>query len=483
MSSYSLSHLSDDAVTRALHTAAEAERQSDASLLAHIAEFDRRRLFLPTRFPSTFRYCVGELRMSEDMAYKRVHVARAARRFPIVFKAIADGRLNLSGAKLLAPHLTRGNAEELVAEATHKTRAEMQALLAGRLALARAMAPTGSTPAASEVALPAAGASEAADFATMCGEQAPGPVGIAGVYEAPAPISLPQLHVRVTPIAPGRYELVGVIGQESYEALMASRELLGHVVPSGNLAEVLERAIALQHAQLRKRRCGATDRPRVRAAKPGGHGASGASKPRPANPRHVPSAVRDAVWERDGGQCTFVGTGGHRCGSRDALELDHIEPVARGGQSTVANLRLMCRAHNQYVAEQTFGRDVVRGRREAAKRRRTEERLRKAAERERTEARKREIARQCEELGEALRNLGYRGDDQRRALAYCAERADASPEERLRHALGCMAPNARRELPSASFPDLTSGACDGDGTVRAAIASGEGGASSASIAC
>ena len=39
------------------------------------------------------------------------------------------------------------------------------------------------------------------------------------------------------------------------------------------------------------------------------------------------------------------------------LELDHIEPVALGGRSTVDNLRLCCRSHNSLHAEHVFGRE------------------------------------------------------------------------------------------------------------------------------
>jgi hypothetical protein len=204
--------------------------------------------------------------------------------------------------------------------------------------------------------------------------------------------------------------------------------------------EVVRRAIALQFAQLRKRRCAATDRPRRAAPGPS------------ADPRHVPAEVVRTVWERDGSQCAFVGTNGHPCESRDRLELDHVVAVARGGLSTVDNLRLLCRAHNQFTAECEFGKAAIDGQREAARRRRVEERMHKQADRERTEARKAEIGRQETALGGAFRNLGYRGADLARALAHCATRPDAPLEERLRHALRCMAPNVRRESPTASAP-------------------------------
>jgi hypothetical protein len=71
--------------------------------------------------------------------------------------------------------------------------------------------------------------------------------------------------------------------------------------------------------------------------------------------RHIPDAVRDAVFVRDGGRCTFVGTTGVRCGSRWAVQVDHVHPWAMGGTHNPANLRLLCGAHNRHAAEIVFG--------------------------------------------------------------------------------------------------------------------------------
>jgi 5-methylcytosine-specific restriction endonuclease McrA len=73
------------------------------------------------------------------------------------------------------------------------------------------------------------------------------------------------------------------------------------------------------------------------------------------------------VWKRDQGQCTFVSETGQRCPSRRFLELDHIDPVARGGRATVERMRLRCRAHNQYTAEYTFGADFMEEKRRQAR--------------------------------------------------------------------------------------------------------------------
>src|SRR3989442_9651968 len=106
MQCYSLSHLSDEALRRGLSGAVAQERGATAELLAHIAEFDARKLYLPAAYPSMFAYCVGELHLSEDATLKRIRAARAARRFPAIFAAAAQGRLVLCARVRLGPHLT-----------------------------------------------------------------------------------------------------------------------------------------------------------------------------------------------------------------------------------------------------------------------------------------------------------------------------------------------------------------------------------------
>src|SRR3989442_3732604 len=132
MPSYSLSHLSDRDLLRNLACLVARDRNTTAELLAHVAEVDARRLYVPAGFPSMFLYCVHELHLSEEAARKRIHAARAARRFPAIFSAVAAGRLHLSAVVTLAPHLTEDTADELLAAAAHKTRAEIELLLAQR---------------------------------------------------------------------------------------------------------------------------------------------------------------------------------------------------------------------------------------------------------------------------------------------------------------------------------------------------------------
>jgi len=132
MSSYSLTHVSDPDLVRGLTSAVAQDRSATVVVLAHLAEFDARRLYLPAAFPSTYLYCVHELHLSEDAAYKRIQAARAARQFPAIFEAVAEGRLHLRGVNLLAPYLTPENADALLQAAANKTTREIEQLLAER---------------------------------------------------------------------------------------------------------------------------------------------------------------------------------------------------------------------------------------------------------------------------------------------------------------------------------------------------------------
>src|SRR3990172_7767413 len=106
VSTFSLAHLSDRTLLRDLASLVARDRATTARLLAHLAEVDARKLYLPAAYPSMFAYCVHELRLSEDAAYKRIQAARVARQFPAIFELLANGRLHLTAVLLLSPYLT-----------------------------------------------------------------------------------------------------------------------------------------------------------------------------------------------------------------------------------------------------------------------------------------------------------------------------------------------------------------------------------------
>ncbi len=242
MRAYSLCHLSDPELIRSLATLLAEERTATAAVLAHIAEVDARRLYVPAGYPSMYAYCVEELHLSEDAAYKRITAARVARQFPAIFQSLADGRLHLGAVGLLAPYLGPENAGDLLAAAAHRTKAGIETLLAERFPRSEALGLV--------TALPASPA-----------QLAPGRVGAPAEAGELAPERVPCLS-RVTPVAPERFDLQLTIGRGTRDKLQRAQDLLGHQLPSGDLAQVLDRALDALIERLEKRKLGATSRAR-----------------------------------------------------------------------------------------------------------------------------------------------------------------------------------------------------------------------------
>jgi 5-methylcytosine-specific restriction endonuclease McrA len=335
-----------------------------------------------------YAYCVGELRMSEDTAYKRIQAARAARRFPAIFAAVADGRLHLSGMCLLAPHLTEDTAAELLASATHKTKSEIERLLAERFprpdlpTLIEALSAQASSSIPGNQLAP--GQVEAPALRPVDGpperiatpaQLAPGQVATISAESikssAPGRIEVPVSGTRVKPLSPERFGLQVTVDQETHDLLRYAQALLGHALPSGDVASVLKRSLHALVRELEQQKFARAVRSRPRRGAV--HG------------RCIPTDVRRAVWERDGGQCTFVSAQGQRCAACKWLEFDHVHEFARGGEATVSGIRLRCQAHNQYEAERTYGAEFMRHKRLAAAEARAARRS-KAAERSKAAA-------------------------------------------------------------------------------------------------
>jgi hypothetical protein len=126
----SLTSLSDDQLLARVRSLAERERASTAALIAALVELDGRRLYLGEGYSSLFAYCTQALRLSEDAAYNRIRAARVAIKWPAVIDLIADGSVSLTAVRLLSDVLTDSNHAELFRAATHKSKRDVEALVA-----------------------------------------------------------------------------------------------------------------------------------------------------------------------------------------------------------------------------------------------------------------------------------------------------------------------------------------------------------------
>jgi 5-methylcytosine-specific restriction endonuclease McrA len=313
-----------------------------------------------------FAWCTEALHLSEAEAYLRIAAARASREHPILLAMLADGRLHLTAMVKLAPHLTPANREAVLRRAAHKSKREIEELVAEmaprpdapsmvrRLPDRRVKEPSAPTPrlapraAGPSLDLRLDGAIAVTAEPNPNEVPAPGPeLRLDGVVASPAP-GLARRAV-VAPLAPGRYRVQFTASAALRDKLERLQGLMRSSVPDGDLAAIIEQAVTEKLERLESRRFGRTNTPRRALAE---------SDTSPKT-RQVPAAVKRAVHERDGGRCHYVDDQGRRCAAREGLEFHHRQPFGCGGDHSVENIALVCRAHNACLAEVDYGRRAL----------------------------------------------------------------------------------------------------------------------------
>jgi len=319
-----------------LHEIVVRDHVHEAELIAHLAEVDARRLYLEQACPSMFDYCVRVLQFAEGVAYKRIAVARAVREFPELLGAIERGELHLTAASLIAPHLNRECAVAWLKAARHKTAREIKQWIADRK-------PKDHVKASVRKVVERRLVLDVPKGAELTGAVR------GGALQLRDPAS--RSRASSEPLGANRYSVRVTIDSVAHDELQELRALLRHQIPDGDVAKIVERAIHALLEQARKQKRGARS-PRTPAKTP-------TPSKRPA--RKIPTAIRRAVWERDGGRCSYESREGRRCGTRDFLEFHHHVPWARCQQHRESNIHLRCRAHNQHAAELDFGTQHMAG--------------------------------------------------------------------------------------------------------------------------
>ena len=326
-----------------------ADQSLTARLLVHLGEVDARGLYRERAYPSMFTYCVEELHMSESEAYLRIHAARLSRQYPLLVQLLSQGKLHLTAIKLLGPQLTADNHVQLLERASGKGKREIELLVAE-------IAPKPDIPSRIRK-LPESSSPEAEPSSPVSKLAPDNPTPAPSVAANAAPpfaLEAPRPRASTKPLSPGRYKFELTAGQALHDKLQQLQDLLRHQVPGGDLAVLVERAVDLLIDKTMQQRFAQTRAPKKK------------TRPfkRRARSRYIPRTVVRAVHQRDGGRCTFVSSEGKRCSERGFLEIHHHDvPYARGGESSVENLRLVCRAHNALFAERDYGLELMRSKR------------------------------------------------------------------------------------------------------------------------
>ena len=358
-----------DVRTDALHQRLLALNSTDRSrtveLLKALMEADRLRLYAARGYSSMYAYCQRGLKMEEGVIYLRIAAARCAARFGCILPMLQDGSLSMAAVHLLRSHLTEKNHRELLGKAQHKSKRQVQQLLADEQpkpdvadrVQTLPQRPGVSAPAPKKDGAETRGPPQQSNGCAL-EPTAEGARPASGCASAKAPGSTPgtagRSSSRTEPLGAKRYGVHFTATEQLHDKLVEAQALLSHTQGGSNLAVVVERALDELLKSLRKRKYGETDAPRQSQSQTNEGGSNNGS--------YIPAATRRAVYERDGGRCTFVGPDGHRCQSTRLLEFHHTVPVGKGGASTVEGVTLHCRAHNLFAAERDFGQQHVQQR-------------------------------------------------------------------------------------------------------------------------
>jgi len=344
-----LEALSIDELDRSAEKLVRLEKRNVALLIAHIAEISRRKAELERGYRNIFEYCVSRLNLSEGSVALRLQVANVSRRFPQLLVALAENRVSLTVAGLLATHLDEENVERLLSDCAGMTKRAAEEYLV------RLRPKPVFTPSIRKQPAPSA---KNESFRPVPEPEEPRPT--------PQRVTAPLL----APATPDSFNFRFAADRRFKEKLERLAEVLGVENPLTHMAEVLEHAIdvALDQKDPKRKRERRLEKERRRTAREEKSRPDEILKKEPQESRYVSSAVQERVHERAAYQCEYRAPDGRRCTSRTGLEIEHERPFAIFRSHDERFLRVLCRRHNRLRAEQFYGAKLIQTRIEEARR-------------------------------------------------------------------------------------------------------------------
>ncbi len=325
------------------------EKEAMASVVAHLSEIDRRKLYALEGYSSLFNYVTQKYHYSEGAAYRRIQAARVGLKFPEIVNLLKEGKVTLMNLSLVAPHLTHETKEKILSEIIHKPTRQVESFISSYFGK-----PESTKDKIRVLPLPAPKVAQNFTFSAESKIENKEEVSQkeqGAFLEMPLALSdIANPEVQET----RKVKIEFVADEKVAELIQRAKEVLRHKYPQGKLEDLVREAFELL---LEKKDPG---RKIKRHAEGQSTEASlsrflalGARNDKKT--RYVPEKIKQTVWKRDEGKCSYVSSEGKQCGEKNFLELDHVHPWSLGGDSTANNLRLLCRTHNQWRAEKTFG--------------------------------------------------------------------------------------------------------------------------------
>ena len=301
-----LKYISNDELLFRTENLVQTERKIMHLVLTHILEIMDRKLYADLGFNSMFSMMTKKYGYSEPSALRRIDAAKLLRKVPEVANRLKSGTLNLSQAVQLQKCL---EAEAKKGDSVSEIRTY-----------------------------------EILNLLENCNGFETKQV-LAQEFDIPLKV---QEVVRPQKDESVRLEIT--FTKEQFEELKKAKNLLSHISHSGSWAEIISvMARKFNHSKLGKSNLVKTDSAtEVRDLK-----SEKISSPSPLLRRpYIPVSLKRKLYTGAQGCCQYQSPDGNRCGSQFQIQIDHVTPVALGGETSFENLRLLCRTHNLLAAQQ-----------------------------------------------------------------------------------------------------------------------------------
>lgn len=272
--------MTNDELDAALVRLAHAEREGLRRFLEHLIQFDEQKGPETKAYTSLFVYCRARLLLSESESARRIQAARIAKQCPLVLERLASGEVNLSIVSVLAPHLTPENSRQLLDRAAGKSKRDVEFIVAG-------LAPRHEPKDIVRFVSPPFNA-EPGTFSGLPTAFTPEPPASAAA-SAPPP-------EKVEPLTEHSARIHFTATRAVLDKIERARTLLRHKYSKAGYNEIFSDALEALLGRSDPDLKGSVSRRRTPSS-------SG---------RRIPQWVKDEVWRRDSGRCSFPSPDGRR---------------------------------------------------------------------------------------------------------------------------------------------------------------------------
>ena len=308
-----LESLKDSELNDKVKSLASKERKLTEVVLRHIAEVDKRKLFLRKAYPSLFEYLVREIGYSAGAAQRRIDAARLLQVVPEVSVQIQSGAIHLSQISKM-----QKVCRQIKKESGHTVQASVKKLLLQQLENKT---------------------SEQTDLI------------LAREFQIEVKVDEKRFVQKDESV---RVELT--FSKDEMALLKRAQDILSNKTGGSLKATVLEAAKRVIKSAESSRaatvavKLNDTHRSSEHFYEP----TANPSRNEPKVLKSVTPRLRKHILHRDQ-HCQFFDVSSTKvCGATRYLEVDHITPRFASGTNTPQNLRALCKSHNLYRYQQNL---------------------------------------------------------------------------------------------------------------------------------